>query len=75
MQHQRGVGKPGVFRESGGSRVAAESLRGSPGGTGGMARSDTVEENAGGTSGARPWGPLDAAARYLASVLREKGGH
>lgn len=40
-----------------------------------MARSDTVEENVGGTGGARPWGPLDAAARYLASVLREKGGH
>lgn len=72
---QRSVGKPGVFRESGGSRVAAAWLRGSSGGTGGMARSNTVEENVGGTSGARPWGPLDAAARYLASVLREKGGH
>lgn len=28
-----------------------------------------AEENAGETSGARPWGAFDAAASYLASIL------
>lgn len=54
-------------RKVGEHHVATACLGGAGGR--GMAWSVIAEENAGETSGARPWGPFDAAASYLASIL------
>lgn len=58
-----------MFRECGVIKCSYSAAKGTSGGTGGVAWSDTVEGNVGETSVARPWAASYAIISYLYSIL------